>query len=89
MFNKQGVFSGIKLILLISFTSCVNLQHVNKFATSSVITLGKQDDIGYSFAQHCLDFECNKGIYHIPDITRDLERLFPASAILLKWQIKH
>jgi hypothetical protein len=65
MFNKRGLYLGIILIFLTSYTSCVNLQHVNRFATSSVDVLSHEDDIGYSFTQHCLDFKC-KEIYHIP-----------------------
>ncbi|MEP6952067.1 MAG: hypothetical protein ABI863_22445 [Ginsengibacter sp.] len=84
MFNKRRNYLAVNLILLVSFTSCVNLQHVNKFATTSVEALARQDDIGYSFTQHCLDFECKKDIYHIPDVTKDFGKAAPCNCDTFK-----
>jgi hypothetical protein len=44
------------LILLIAgLSSCVNLKHVNNFASSSLVSVGKFEEINYSFTQNCLE----------------------------------
>jgi len=44
------------LILLIAgLSSCVNLKHVNDFASSSLLSVGKFEEINYSFTQNCLE----------------------------------
>ncbi len=54
--TKQFKKIGIALILLtVGLSSCVNLRHVNDFASSSLVSMGKFEEINYSFTQNCLE----------------------------------
>ena len=56
-------------------TSCVNLEHINSFATASVSSLQAQSS-NYSYGQSCLDFDCRNGVYYYPDTASDLYKAF-------------
>jgi hypothetical protein len=54
--TKQFRKIGLALLLLtIGLDSCVNLNHVNDFSSSSSKSIKKFEDIDYSFKQNCLE----------------------------------
>lgn len=79
MFKKGNHILIILLLICVSITSCVNLQHVNTFATSSAKSLANNVNIGYSFTQHCYDFECTSEIYHVPKSTAEYTVIAPCN----------
>jgi hypothetical protein len=52
----------INIVLLIfticNLSACINLDHIYTFASESESILQSQSDIGYSFYQSCLEFDC-------------------------------
>jgi hypothetical protein len=66
-------------LLLTIYTSCVDLSHINTFATASVTSLQAQSS-NYSYAQSCMDFDCRIGIYYYPTGNADLPKAFSPAA---------
>jgi hypothetical protein len=52
--KKTNAFAIIILLLLI-FTSCVNLKEVNSYSSKAATGIKKFEEIGYSFTQRCFD----------------------------------
>jgi hypothetical protein len=79
--NKTPAIGLYSFLLITLAASCVNLEHINTFATASVKSLNSQQSTGYSFTQSCLDFDCRPDIYSYPATDNDLPAAFgPAPA---------
>lgn len=47
--------TGLVLIAIIVFASCVNLKHVNEYSSTSLQSIHSFEELNYSFKQSCID----------------------------------
>ena len=73
MISKTSIGYLLYIFIIALVTSCVNLDHINKFATVSEKILESQNEFGYSFTESCLDFDCKQEIYFVPAF-KDFEK---------------
>ncbi|WP_183565779.1 hypothetical protein [Mucilaginibacter sp. SP1R1] len=65
MKNLNHYFLSVFLSALLC-SSCANLDHISNYAAISNKALETQSSIGYSYTQHCLDFDCAQSLYYSP-----------------------
>ncbi|WP_075341443.1 hypothetical protein [Tenacibaculum agarivorans] len=60
--KKQLQQLGVLLIIIVTFSSCLNLKHVNDFSTASSESIKSFETLNYSFKQSCIDKCISKNI---------------------------
>jgi len=74
-------FAGISVpVIAVLFASCVHLEHVHTYATTSIKSLEEANTNSYTFTQSCRDFDCRPDIFYFPKTKTEIGTVFGVGA---------